>query len=139
MAWRVGYSDFVKAWHVGRSRVRIPRTPHNILLPTKNRVPHGSPRLGHVAPNYSPIKCHVSTIYSSTCPVKCLPRQLPHVSRTLPRQHPYGLYGLHSQHPFFLTCLTIRIERNISRSRRPFETKRVALDSQRQGLRSRSF
>jgi hypothetical protein len=40
--------------------------------------------------------------------------------------------------PFF-SCLTIRTDRDISRSRCPFETKRVALGSQRRGLRSRSF
>jgi hypothetical protein len=67
----------------GEVRGSNPVDSNTILQPTKNGVPRGSPRLGHVAPNYSPIKCHVSTIYSSTCPVKCLPRQLPHVSRTL--------------------------------------------------------
>ena len=39
----------------------------------------------------------------------------------------------------FFPCLTIRTDRSISRSRCPFETKWVALDSWRWGLRSRLF
>jgi hypothetical protein len=53
---------------------------------------------------------------------------LPHQRTVMPR-HLYGLYGLHSQRPFFFTCLTIRTDRDISRSRCPFEMKRVALGS----------
>jgi hypothetical protein len=49
-----------------------------------------------------------------------------------------SLYGLYSQRPFF-ACLTFRTDCDISRSRRPFEMKRVALGLQRRGLRSRRF
>jgi hypothetical protein len=49
---------------------------------------------------------------------------LPRQRTIMPRQHPYGLP---SQRPFF-TCLTIKTDRDISRSQCPFEMKRVALD-----------
>jgi hypothetical protein len=62
-----------------------------------------------------------------------------HVSYGLPRQQPYRLYGLYSQRPFFFTCVSFRTECDISRSRRLFEPKRVALGSQRRDLFSRSI
>jgi hypothetical protein len=55
-----------------------------------------------MAPYHSPIKRHVSTVYSSTCPAN----NAYHVNSTMsacmvkPR-HLYGLYGLPSQRPFF--------------------------------------
>jgi hypothetical protein len=42
----------------------------SIIFPnnrTNGGVPCGSPRLGHVAPCYSPTNCHVSNSDSSTC------------------------------------------------------------------------
>jgi hypothetical protein len=46
----------------------------------------------------------------------------PRQRTVMPCQHLYGLYGLPSQRPFF-TCLTIQTDRDISRSRCPFEMK----------------
>ena len=108
-------------------------------------VPHGIPWLGHVAPYHSSIKCHVSECHLSSATNPKLPRHHLPLQRTdvrpLPRHRTnchINLYGLPSQCPFF-TCLTIRTDRDIPRSRCLFEPKWVALGSQRRGLHSRSI
>ena len=103
--------DFAKTLHVGGGRgVESGGLHINFIQPTNNRVPRGSPRLGHVAPNHltkyatchHPIRCKQATSYANY-PHFCLPCVVRpcHVSYGLPRQHPYGLYSQH----IFLTCL----------------------------------
>jgi hypothetical protein len=82
-------------------------------------------------------KCHVSQYDSPNCqPIK-LPHHLPHQHV---RSSHISMYGhatsasvrtvrTAQSASIFFTCLTIRTDRDISRSRRPFETKRVALGS----------
>jgi hypothetical protein len=85
--------------------------------------------------------CHVSQHNLPKCqPIqKCHVIVRPPCQRTvMPCQHPYALYELPSQRPFF-TCLTIQTDRDISRSRHPFETKWIALGSWRRGLHSCLF
>jgi hypothetical protein len=81
--------------------------------------------------------CHITI--RPHLPIKKLPHHhMPHqrtVVRSLPRQPVRTAQSA----SFFFACLTIRTDRDISRSRRPFETKRVALGSQRRGLHSRSI
>jgi hypothetical protein len=50
--WHVGSADFAKAMHGGEVWGSIPTDSITFKPTTNNRVPHGSPRLGHVAPNH---------------------------------------------------------------------------------------
>jgi hypothetical protein len=50
--WYVGSADFAKALHGGEVRGSIPMDSITFKPTTNNRVPRGSPRLGHVAPNH---------------------------------------------------------------------------------------
>jgi hypothetical protein len=81
-------------------------------------------------------RTHVKLSYANCLPINNLPHHHMSHQRTVVRPCHVSLYGLYSQRPFF-ACLPFRTDCDISRSRRPFETKRVALGSQRRGLRSR--
>ena len=80
-----------------------------------------------------PIKNYHVTYTTSACTFN--PRHLYQVNV---RSCHVSLYGLPSQRPFF-ACLTFQTDRDISRSRCPFETKQIALGSWWRGLRSCSF
>jgi hypothetical protein len=58
--WYVGSADFAKVWTGGEVRGSIPTDSINFKPTTNNKVPCGSPRLGHVAPYNQPkyATCH---------------------------------------------------------------------------------
>jgi hypothetical protein len=95
------------------------------ILTYQNRVPRGNPCLGHVAPHYWPIKCHVSKHDSPTSPTRLSNQHLPchHHSMsdctTLPRQHVQNCMDCTVNN--FFACLANRTERDISLIRCPFD------------------
>jgi hypothetical protein len=84
-------------------------------------VPHGSPRLGHVAPLHTPTYCHMSNedlpSYHIICPVSCLypttchRMDVPHVTLVVVTHVTSWLVHLStptSVHPISLPCVTSR-------------------------------
>jgi hypothetical protein len=134
--WASGSPHIAKALNLGGG----PRfNSHGLHKPfthnNQNRVPRGSPCLGHVAPYNSPIffyhvssinstiLCHVND-NSTSCHVNIMPRHLPRVSHTLPHQQLYGLYNKQ-----IFAYLANQTERDISLIQCPFEPVRSALGS----------